>query len=323
VRSTRQPLTIYGVDAAHAEALSREAANRPGPPPPPPPPPPKPKITAVLLELKNSSEPAKFGPIVSRLDLAAPARASAGTMIEGESLIGARAKASAGSTSRQDMAQFGSGWSGNAQLFWNAPGPGAELTLKMNHATGGAHQLAAYVTQAPDFAIVQFYTRRDGTPTPVGRLVDGYAPRVVRSQRIVLGNVELDPGDNELVVKVAGKSGTSRGYYFGLDALELGAPPEIAAAPARLSTAVRVVEPGSASARANTASVGLNPQPEPPSAWSGQMTVDQFVELYRLVLRDLSATQGVKLKVELRPDRPLTPEQEEKLKAALREIGLQ
>ncbi|NNC90007.1 MAG: hypothetical protein HKN82_16235 [Akkermansiaceae bacterium] len=222
VRATRLPLTVYGVDPARAAALSREAAARPGPPPPPPPPPPPAEITAVLGQLKQASSPATFGPIVPRL---LRPLAAAPTIVEGESLAGA-ARASAGQASRQDMKPFGTGWSGNTQLFWNAT-QGAELTLRLDRPRAGTHRIAAYFTRAPDFGVVQLHLRQGGTLTPLGGRIDGYAPGVTRSPRVVLGVVTLAAGSNEIVVRVAAKSPKSSGHYFGLDCLELGPAPAL------------------------------------------------------------------------------------------------
>ena len=72
-----------------------------------------------------------------------------------------------------------------------------------------------------------------------------------------------------------------------------------------------------------TGMVGLNPQPEPPSIWRGEMTARQFVDLYGQALKDIEAQSSVKLKVDVRADRPLTPEQKRRLEAALRRLGLE
>jgi hypothetical protein len=68
--------------------------------------------------------------------------------------------------------------------------------------------------------------------------------------------------------------------------------------------------------------VGLNPQPEPP-IWSGELSVQQFEQLYTSALRGLRDDQGLKMKVELRSDKALTPQQAQALRDELRKLGLE
>ncbi len=306
IRSMRHPLTIYAVDPGRAAELSRRSAGRGAPPPPPPPPPPKPAIKAVLAELKASQEPLQFKPIV---DLFAGA-----IRIEGESLVGPAAKATAGTVGRQNMAPFGKTWSGGAQLFWAAPGPGAELRFPVRHPSGGAFHLSAYLTKAPDFGQVQFYVDGPGGRRPVGGTVDGYAPRVVRGPRIDVGTVQLGKGETTLAVRIVGKAPLSRGHYVGLDLLEL--------TPATLT----VARPGASETmvyRPVGDPVRPNPQPQPPSAWSGELSLEQLLDLYVMALRKIDGEAGVRLKVDVRPSRPLTPAEQLVLLKALQDLGLE
>jgi hypothetical protein len=80
---------------------------------------------------------------------------------------------------------------------------------------------------------------------------------------------------------------------------------------------------GQISVRRPAQVVGLNPQPEPPSLWTGELTLQQFEQLYASALRDLHDDAGVKMKVELHSDRALTPQQERALRDALRKLGLE
>ena len=152
---------------------------------------------------------------------AAPGLSGGASTVEGEELV-AGARASAGAVSRQAMGAFGAAWSGGAQMLWAAPAPGATLTLTLNAPAAGRYDLAAYLTRAPDYGIVQAVL--DGQP--MGQPYDAYAGAVGLSDRVRLGTADLKAGANALVLKVTGKTLLSKGYLVGVDRIELTpAPP--------------------------------------------------------------------------------------------------
>jgi hypothetical protein len=142
-------------------------------------------------------------------------------VIEAESLIGT-AVASAGQIIRQDMAGFGSGWGGNAQLFWRPPAPAASkphLLTEFMVPGAGTYELVLYYTTAPDFGRFAVYI--DGSNP---KQQDGYGPQVALRQ-VVLGRYTLAAGRHELAFEVTGKSGQSTAYIVGIDRLQLSSVP--------------------------------------------------------------------------------------------------
>jgi hypothetical protein len=150
-----------------------------------------------------------------------PAPAAVTIVVEAESLI-ATAVTSGGGMVRQDMTEYGSGWGGNAQLFWRPPEPsGAEphLLTEFSVQRAGNYDLVLFYTTAPDFG--QFTVHFDGR-----RLInlDGYGPQVGLTQ-ILLGTYPLAAGRHELAFEVTGKSPRSTGYIIGIDRLQLNPHP--------------------------------------------------------------------------------------------------
>jgi hypothetical protein len=141
--------------------------------------------------------------------------------IEGESLVGSTA-ASAGPVSVQDMAPFGTGWSGGAQLFWRPPDPvdtpirnWPHLTFGLQVPQDGTYALAVRHTRAPDYGDVRVFVRGQA-------VVDlaGYAPSV-QVVRVEAGKVKLKAGSNQVVLTVFRRPAASEASFVGLDALEL------------------------------------------------------------------------------------------------------
>jgi hypothetical protein len=140
------------------------------------------------------------------------------TLIEAEALVSG-AVASTGGVSAQPMAGFGPNWSGNSQLFWapaaSNPRDPATLKVTFNVPSPGDYSLRLAYTKAPDYGDLQLYV--------AGRLdreLNGYAPNVQRSVT-TLADQHFDSGPNELMLKVFRKNAQSRGYFAGLDSIEL------------------------------------------------------------------------------------------------------
>lgn len=143
------------------------------------------------------------------------------TVIEAESLL-ASAVVSAGNASRQEMAGFGSGWSGGEQLFWRPPAPvntpirnWPNLRLFHQVSKAGRYRVTLAYTVAPDYGKVRVFVR--GQPV---KDFDGYAPSVL-PRRQVLGEFDLGTNRFEMLFTVFSKNSASSNYFVGLDYIEL------------------------------------------------------------------------------------------------------
>ncbi|MBE3576282.1 MAG: DUF2961 domain-containing protein [Limnochordales bacterium] len=135
--------------------------------------------------------------------------------IEGERL--ANLEAEGGPYELQAMDWVGPFWSGNQHLFFRAERPGARIEGTFEVHKGGSYEVAIYYTLAPDYGQVRLFI--DGKP--IGQLIDGYADRVLRSDRLILGTVTIEAGRHTVRLEVVGKSPDSTGYFAGLDLIEL------------------------------------------------------------------------------------------------------
>jgi 3-keto-disaccharide hydrolase len=119
--------------------------------------------------------------------------------------------------SPQAMEQFYKGsWSGPRQLFGKGE-EGGQVTLELPVPRSGRQRLAAAFTQAPDYGELRFSL--DGRPLSVP--FNGYAPSVIPSGPIELGDFDLRAGAHECTVTIVGKDAQSTGHSFGLDCLQL------------------------------------------------------------------------------------------------------
>jgi hypothetical protein len=124
--------------------------------------------------------------------------------------------------SPQEMDRFYRGsWSGPRQLFGSGEEEG-QVTLELPVARSGRHRLVAALTHAPDYGKVQFAL--DGRR--VAATFDGYAPSVMPSGPIEIGEFDLKAGNHEFTVIIIGKNAESTNTFFGLDCLQLTAVKE-------------------------------------------------------------------------------------------------
>jgi len=130
----------------------------------------------------------------------------------------------------QNMTGFGTGWSGNAQLFIDF-NPGGNLTLPVEVAAEGFYRVEVAVTKAPDFGQVQ--CSLDGVVA--GPVVDGYGTSVLPPNgRVSLGIFYLSFGLHSLRFQCVGKDSVSAGYRFGIDYIEVTArSPQVLQSPAK------------------------------------------------------------------------------------------
>jgi hypothetical protein len=107
-------------------------------------------------------------------------------------------------------------WYEGDQLFVGADANGVlDLSLPIRH--GGRYRIGIYLTRAPDFG--QIKVSLDGTP--LASSIDAYAPFVLPSGAIPLGEVDLTPGNHTLRIEVVGQNPESSGYSYGLDCFSL------------------------------------------------------------------------------------------------------
>jgi hypothetical protein len=172
---------------------------------------------------------------------------------EGEVLLDT-AQASDGQFFRQEMAGFGSGWSGNAQLFWGASQPGAQLRLSPILPAAGPYEVKLFLTVAPDFGIAGISLGEQGTVS-----FDGYNNGVALRE-VTLGQLQLPAGLQELQLQVTGKSDLSTGYFMGIDRVEFHP--------------VGVAAPQAAQQDAPGVAPGQNLQP-----WTTQDVIDSRIDV--------------------------------------------
>ncbi|MCU0878845.1 MAG: hypothetical protein MUF06_13765, partial [Pirellulaceae bacterium] len=137
--------------------------------------------------------------------------------IEAESLA---AKVTSGKTSTQKMAAFKAGqWSGGEQLFWTGGKPGETLTLEFEVPKAGKYAIAAALTMARDYAIVQ--PALDGEK--LGEPLDLYhGTDVLTSGEVALGTRELAAGKHTLTLEVTGANPSAvQAFMVGVDYLRL------------------------------------------------------------------------------------------------------
>lgn len=108
-------------------------------------------------------------------------------------------------------------WSNGRQVFGGCS-KGGEINFLFSVAQSGYYTLAAYMTHAPDFGIVQFYV--DGKST--GSVFDGYGALVVPSGRRQLGKkIYLSAGGHTIKAKAYSKNEKSWNYYMGIDCFQI------------------------------------------------------------------------------------------------------
>ncbi len=133
--------------------------------------------------------------------------------IEGEGL---RIAATTGGTTQiQKGASFR--WSNNQQLWWIDGKPGDKLTLIVPVKKAGTYKLAAELTKAVDYGIVQLTLDGKSLADPIDLYNDG-----VTRQVYPLGTHELSAGEHRLTVEIIGANEKAvKRHMFGLDYLKL------------------------------------------------------------------------------------------------------
>jgi hypothetical protein len=117
----------------------------------------------------------------------------------------------------QDMAGFGPGWSGNAQLFWHGGAIGATLDLLVEVPADGAWDVEIALTQAPDYGQLAFEVDQH----PVRQTFDGYAPGVAGPVSVALGTFAMQQGPRAVSLKITGRNPSATGWLAGVDRIVL------------------------------------------------------------------------------------------------------
>lgn len=187
-------------------------------------------LAYVLAGCQRSAEappaatPAPAAPAPEAPASAAPAPTATATeavemdvvVIEAEALP-VKEKA-AGDAQPQDMSGFEGTWQEGKQLWWTGAKQGDTLTLGILAPKTGKFQVSVQLTQAPDYAVVQFYV--DGKE--VGEPADLYADKVGLHKKLSLGEIDLDEGEHTLGIKILGANeAAEKSYMFGMDYVEL------------------------------------------------------------------------------------------------------
>jgi hypothetical protein len=118
--------------------------------------------------------------------------------------------------STQGMGGFGIDWYDDNQLWWRPNAVDQIVTLRLPAPANGKYTLSGRFTHANDYSKIQLIVNGKA----VGEPVDLYADRVIVVDHEV-GIAELKKGENELVLKVAGKNERSSNYLCGINYLVL------------------------------------------------------------------------------------------------------
>lgn len=145
-----------------------------------------------------------------------PTAVSKTLVLEGEQLV-SQAQPTAGKVLSQTMTALGSGWSGNAQLFWRDGTPGSLLRLPLNIDAESWYGVAMLLTKAPDYANLRVWV--DGKQ--LGPTFYGYSGTASPSGWTDFGEVFLSRGSHDLALEIIGKERTSKGYFVGVDNIHL------------------------------------------------------------------------------------------------------
>ncbi|MGW6276760.1 DUF2961 domain-containing protein [Kribbella sp. NPDC055071] len=110
----------------------------------------------------------------------------------------------------------GVNWSNGAQAWVHGSKAGDKVVLGFAVPTTGSYDLAATLTKAADYGIVEL--QLDNNPATT---FDGYAASGVTTQKVPLGTASLTAGNHQLVITLTGKTPAATGFLAGLDTLDL------------------------------------------------------------------------------------------------------
>jgi len=124
----------------------------------------------------------------------------------------------AGKAETQDLYGFGTGWSGDAHLWWIEAKPGDTLDLAVPVQKTAAYRLKMQLTKAIDYGIIQLYM--DGKK--LGKPIDLFNNGVIATGALDMGIHQLDKGEHKLRFEIVGANEKAvKNYMLGLDYLKL------------------------------------------------------------------------------------------------------
>lgn len=139
-----------------------------------------------------------------------------GYLFEGESVL-PNLMLLGGKVAIHNMIAFEGRWTGDSHLFWYETGPGSKLFFKLNAPAKGRYLLSTTLTKGASYGILQFFF--DGKA--IGYPYNSYHPETIQSERIPIGFVDLEEGNNRFTILITGKDLQSCGYHGGIDSFEL------------------------------------------------------------------------------------------------------
>ncbi len=145
-----------------------------------------------------------------------PAPAEGVTRIEAESLA-AKFQPTGGNVKLQPMTNFGTGWSGNQQLWWTGGQPGDILTLKLEGIEPGTHDLTLFTTTAKDYGTIKVAVN--------GQLreSDLYTEQVLPGEPLHFEKINVSPTEPlQIDIHLTGKNSEALPRYMvGIDRIEV------------------------------------------------------------------------------------------------------
>ncbi len=112
----------------------------------------------------------------------------------------------------EQMASWGSGWSGGDHLVFVGQGVGAVGTVEVSVKHTGPYRVKVDYSVAPPFGVVEFSVNDQAPHEPVNL----FSPRVgIRS--VVYDGIALDEGINDVTFTVVGKDPAATDYHFAID----------------------------------------------------------------------------------------------------------
>ena len=112
---------------------------------------------------------------------------------------------------------LGGNFSGGTQLWFTNSKPDGAVTVELDVPKAGKYELNVYYCTSWDYAIVQ----ADLDGQKVAAPADNYSAGVEWRGQYTLGTFDLTAGKHRLKFQSVGKNEKSKGYFIGVDALQL------------------------------------------------------------------------------------------------------
>ncbi len=163
----------------------------------------------------------KLPSLNERKNLTKPQSAMLKGALECEDLV-VTASSPGSNPGRQDLAQYGSGWSSDAHLWVHGKKAGDFVEIKVPAGDLAKAKLVMHATRAPDYGKLAFSVNGKAA----GVEFDGYAEKPVPSGPIDLGTHEAKNGEFLIRAELTGANPSSSGdkYFAGLDAVVVEKP---------------------------------------------------------------------------------------------------